>query len=109
MNNEMNPIETNVDDERDFIAALSDEQFVDTMHTMPSENKGATYCSDADIMITIAKSVMNDLIPEKADRSNAERTQAEAQTQIEETFSSTCCNSAKMPQPTVSKHPLPGS
>lgn len=47
----MNPIETEPDVERDWVAALSDEQVEDPMYTALSGDERGNYGSNADVMI----------------------------------------------------------
>lgn len=54
------------------------------MHTTPLEDERANYGGNADIILTIAKSEIKDLIAEKAARIYPESAQAEVQSQIEE-------------------------
>lgn len=84
--NRTNPIETVADVKRASVAALSDEQVNDPMHSTLSEVVGASCSSEADIRMKIAKSVKKGLMIEKACRIYVERTQAEFQTQIKETL-----------------------
>lgn len=56
------------------------------METKASKDEGASYGSDANIMRTIGKSKTNGLIAEEDNRIYAERSQAEVQTQMEETL-----------------------
>lgn len=52
MKNRTSPIETDADAERAWVAALSDEQIGDPMHTSFLKNVHANYGNDADVMMT---------------------------------------------------------
>lgn len=55
------------------------------MHTTTSEDESVNYgCSDAKIMMTIAKSNIQSLIDEEADRMYAARSEKEVEIQISE-------------------------
>lgn len=81
MNNGLNPIKTDVDTEREWVAALSDERINGSMHTTSLEDERAKYGNDADIMLTIVKCEINDLVAAGVDRINAERFLTEVQAQ----------------------------
>lgn len=50
----MNPIETDTDVKRAWVAALLDEQVIDPMRATLSEDVRAIHESDSDIMVTVA-------------------------------------------------------
>lgn len=69
----MKRIETNADVERAWIAALSREQVSNPMHTTPPEDDCASYGNDTDVMATIAKSEIRELVAVWVGRIYAER------------------------------------
>lgn len=76
----MNPIETDAEVERAWVTALLDDHIDDQMHTATLKDERANYGSDANVMETIARSEINDMIVEKVYSIYAERTQAVVQT-----------------------------
>lgn len=86
INNGINPIETAADVKRARIAALSNEQIDNPIHTIPSKDERANYGIYANIMMMIGKTKIKDLIPEKVDHIYADCTQAEVQKQMEGTL-----------------------
>lgn len=52
----MNPVETKADVQRSLVPAFLDVQFDKMMHTAHSGDECAHYSSDADVMVTSAKS-----------------------------------------------------
>lgn len=81
----VNTIEPNADVERARVALYS-ENDDDLIHTTPSEDEFKNYGSNADVMVTLARSNIKRLIAEKVDRNYPKRTQAEVRNQIEETL-----------------------
>lgn len=86
MNTKTNPMETDADVERAWVGALSDEQIDDPMHTTPSEGKRASYSSDADNMMTIARSTIKGSVAVDTDCIHTLRTPTKVQTQIKKTI-----------------------
>lgn len=80
----MNPIEAKTAFERARIASLSIEHTNDPIHTKPLKNDHESNGDDTDVMLTIARTEIRDLIAEKVDLIYEKRTQAEVQDQIEE-------------------------
>lgn len=76
MSNGMNPIQTEADVERVSVAALSNEQIDDPMHSSPSEDEVENYDSDANFMLKIAKSRTKGLTASKSNCIYAKRIQA---------------------------------
>lgn len=86
IDNGTNPIETDPEFERASVAALSDENINNPMHSTPSENSLENYENDANVMETIAKTEIKEMVAEESNRNYAERTQAKVQTKIEKTL-----------------------
>lgn len=84
MNSGMDTIRTDADKDPAWVAAKSDEQIEDLMHTPSSEDHRANHGNEADIMVTIAKCEIGELNADEADHIHAERTQVEVQFQLEE-------------------------
>lgn len=80
------PIETDEELERARVAAVLEKQIYDLMHTAPSEDELLNYCTDADVMMKIAKRKIKSSIVEEAERIYTSRTQAEIRAKIRETF-----------------------
>lgn len=74
MSNGMNPNETDAEAIRAWIAALSNMQIDDPMHSTLSERELVNNSNDADVMMTISKSKGKSLIKENVDQTYAERT-----------------------------------
>lgn len=106
MNNGMNPVKTEADVERAWFAALLDEQIENPRHITLSVEELASYGNDADVMMTIARREIKRFIAAEAEQIYAERTQADAQTQIKEILSKRF-NSAMVTHRSKSeRHPL---
>lgn len=85
-----NPIETDAKVDRPWVAALSDEQRSDPLHTkLPNEEFG-TYINDADVMIAISKSRVKGLLAEEVHCIFSERTLAKVQTHTHRSRKSSC-------------------
>lgn len=82
MNNGINLTKINENFGRARVSALSDDQTDDQMHTTSWKTKFGNYGNKADVMVTIAKSMIKGLIVVEADRVHAKRTQSKVQTQI---------------------------
>lgn len=76
MKNEMS-IESGADVESVWVAAFLDEQVDYPMHKTLSDDKRATYGSDAGVMKTMVRSKIKALILEEHDRVCAERALAQ--------------------------------
>lgn len=86
MNNRLNLNRTNADVQRAWVDSLSNAHTFFPMHTTPSGNKSRNYGIGADVKITIAGCKIRCFIAKEVYRVFAERTQADVQTQFEETF-----------------------
>lgn len=82
----MNPIETDADVGRAWVAALSDEQIDYPIHTTLSEDELSNYVSDARVIATIARNEIKGLIAEELNFMHVERTQAKVQNHLDETL-----------------------
>lgn len=74
--NGINPIGTDADEDLAWVAVLWKLQIEDLMHITPSEDQRACYASDADIMMTRARSKIKSLIRKDVMPIFAELTQA---------------------------------
>lgn len=77
----MNPVETGADIDRAWVAAVSEGQRNDSMHTTPSKFRVQNYGIDGHVTILIAWSDFKRLMLDKADGLCAERNQAAFQAQ----------------------------
>lgn len=78
----MDPIETDAGVKDVWLAALLYELVVNSMHTTPSRDECASYCSDANEISTIAKRQINGLVAKQVDCTHAKSFQAKLRTQI---------------------------
>lgn len=85
--NRMNPIETDADVKRAWVSALSDEQVKHLVHTASWEEERASYGSDAENKMTIARSEWKSVVAEKVDRIYTEAFRNKSKNGIKKTLS----------------------
>lgn len=79
----MNSIKTGAAVERDWVAALSDEQVDEPAHSTSSEEEFENDGMDAYVMMTDDRSEIKGLMVVEANCNHAERAQVQTKTQIE--------------------------
>lgn len=77
MDSEMDLIKTDAGVERVWVAAPSDEQMDEPMHTTPSGACCAKFGNDTDVIVKIVKRKMKYLITEEVESIYGKQTQAE--------------------------------
>lgn len=67
----MNPVVADAGVKRALVAALSNDQMHELLHTRTSEDEAANYSNDGDIMMTIARRKLENLVAQESDRKYA--------------------------------------